>query len=308
MNHHTSSTTVVPAVRGGRSRRLPAYLVMAVLFLLGSQAYSQVAVRVEMSKSSFLLNEPVAATLFISNHAGRELVLRAEGNRPWLNFHLTSRGRVIPVGRRMNYSPTVIPAGQTVSRTVSISSSYALGSMGNYTCQATVNMPGATRNGFSSNRVHFTVANGRPVWVQRAGIPNAPGEIREYKLISFSGNRATELYAQVNSSNTGANIRTVSLGKVLSFRKPTATLDGSNNMHALYQVKPDLFTHTCISPKGKVLTSEQHKRGASGDPRLMTFGDGEVRVAGSIPFDAVADEVERRKIRGVSERPSGVYR
>lgn len=286
------------------------FVLFALIFCLmhSGQVDAQVAVRLQMNKPNYIVNEPVTATVSITNHAGRELVLRKSGSRSWLNFNVSSGGRMVPPSRMMNYSQVVIPAGQTVSRTVSISSSYSLGTMGNYTCTATVNMPGPTRNGFSSNRVHFTVTNGRATWVQRAGIPSAPGEIREYKLITFSGNRSMELYAQVNSANTGANIRTIPLGKILSFRRPTATLDGQNNMHALYQVKPNLFTHTCISPKGAMISREQHKRGASGDPRLMTFGDGVVRVAGSVPYDAQAEAIQKKKIRSITERPAGVYR
>ncbi len=295
---------------GLSSVRIARFLILFTLFavcLLAPSVRAQVAVRLQMSKQTYILNEAVTATISITNHAGRELVLRGEGSRPWLNFHLTSNGRVVPLARKMNYRSVTVPVGQTISRTVSISSSYAVSSVGNYTCMATVNMPGPTRNGFSSNRMHFTVATGRPVWVQRAGIPNAPGEIREYKLIAFTGNRALELYAQVDSANTGANIRTIPLGKVMNFRKPTATLDSANNMHALYQVKPNLFTHTSISPKGAVLSSTQYKRGASGDPRLMDFGDG-VRVAGGVLYDLAAEREQRQRVRGITERPAGVYR
>lgn len=284
------------------------FLIVTMGIVVSPRSAAQVAVRLKMNKANYIVNEPVTATVYITNHAGRELVLRGNGTASWLNFHVTSSGRVVPSSRRMNYRSVVIPVGQTVSRTVSISASYGLGRMGNYTCTATVHMPGTTRNGFSSNRDQFTITNGRSSWVQRAGVPGAPGEIREYKLITFSGNRALELYAQVNSANTGTHIRTISLGSIMSFRKPLATLDGKNNMHALYQVKPNLYTHTCISPKGEVLSTEQHKRGRGGDPRLMSFGDGMVRVAGSIPFDAEAEAEVRKKIRGASERPSGVYR
>jgi hypothetical protein len=306
MHHHTSRCAGAHIARH-KSRLLSGISVFLLSLLATSQAYSQVAVRLKMNKSSYILNEPVSATVYITNHAGRQLVLQGKGHTPWLNFNLSMQGRSTPVTRKINYSALVIPAGQTLTRTVSLSSSYSLGTMGNYTCSASVNMPGPTRNGFSSNRVHFTVTNGRPVWVQRAGIPNAPGEIREYRLLTFSGNRYMELYAQVLSANTGRNIRTLPLGKILSFRKPKGTLDGANNMHALYQVKPNLFTHVCISAKGEILTSEQFKRGSTGDPRFMTFGDGEVKVAGGIPFSAEIDAAERKKIHSVNDRPAGVY-
>ena len=307
MHHHTSRCAGAHIARH-KSRLVSGIFVFLLSLLAASQAYSQVAVRLKMNKSSYILNEPVSATVYITNHAGRQLNLQGKGHTPWLNFNLSKQGRSIPVTRKINYSGLVIPAGQTLTRTVSLSSSYSLGTMGNYVCTVSVNMPGPTRNGFSSNRVRFTVTNGRPAWVQRAGIPNAPGEIREYRLLTFTGNRYMELYAQVLSANTGRNIRTLPLGKILSFRKPKGTLDGANNMHALYQVKPNLFTHVCISAKGDILTSEQFKRGSTGDPRFMTFGDGEVKVAGGIPFSAEIEAAERKKIHSINDRPAGVYK
>jgi hypothetical protein len=282
----------------------------ALIFVLlaGTRAHAQIAVHMKMSKSSYMLNEPVSATIQITNHAGRQLVLSGNSTRPWLSFHLVSNGKVVPIARRMNYNSVMIPAGQTVSRKININTSYSLGRMGNYTCMATVNMPGPTRNGFTSNRALFTVTSGRTIWVQRAGIPKAPGEIREYKLISFSGNRAIELYAEVSSANTGLKIATIPLGNVLTIRKPTATLDSANNMHALYQVKPDVFTHVTVSPNGSVLSATHHKRGASGnDPRLYAL-NGAVVVAGAVAYNPQAEAEQAKKIRNISERPPFTYR
>lgn len=259
-----------------------------------------------MNKQNYILNEPVTATVYITNHAGRQLVLNGTKSRPWLNFHLSANGRAIPIARHVNYRPVLVPTGQTVARKINISSSYSLGRMANYTCTATVNMPGPTRNGFTSNRGHFTVTKGRTVWTQRAGIPQAPGEIREYKLLTFSGNRALELYAEVSSANSRLKIATIPLGKVLSMRKPTGTLDSQNNMHALYQIKPSLFAHATISPNGKLLSVTYHKRGPSGNPRLYPL-NGSVVVAGGIPFSPEAEAALRKKIRNISERPPFVY-
>ncbi|MCP5537504.1 MAG: hypothetical protein H7A51_14885 [Akkermansiaceae bacterium] len=310
---HTPSMPARPNLAGNNRMRRPTGLtglLLAFFVILSTlpQAGAQVAVRLQMNKSNYILNEPVTATVHITNHSGRQLVLRTENSRPWLNFHITSSGRVIPIARQVNYGNVVIPSGQTVARNVSLNVSYALGSMGNYTCQAVVNMPGLTRNGFTSNRAHFTVTNGRTVWVQRAGIPKAPGEIREYQLMTFTGNRAMELFAHVSSSNRGQNIATIPLGKILTFHRPTGTLDRDNNMHAIYQVKPDLFGHTCITPNGQVKFTSYHKRGASGDPRLVDLGDGVVRVAGGVPYSAEAEAEQERKIHNISERPPFIYK
>ena len=320
MTCYTKTPKLLARSQRGRECRSPGHiyhplrglitlvLVIAACAATIQETRAQVAVRLQMNKSSYLLNEPIGATIHITNHAGRQLILRNENSRPWLNFHITSLGRVVPIARNVDYGTVVIPSGQTVARSVSLNMSYALGRMGNYSCQAYVNMPGPTRNGFTSNRAQFNISKGRIIWSQRVGIPKAPGEIREYNLMKFSGNQSMELYANVSSANRGQHIATLSLGKILTFRKPTGTLDGANNMHALYQVKPNIFGHSCIAPNGQLKFTSFHKRGSTGDPRLMTFGNGEVRVAGSIPYDPVADAAQRKKIRNISERPPFTYR
>ena len=286
-----------------------AALICAIVITIASlpQAKAQVIVRLELAKSSYIINEPVKAIIYITNHAGRELTLSGENGRPWLDFNISSRGRAVYPARRINYGAAIIPAGQTVARSVSLSTSYALTNMGNYTCQAYIQMPGSARNGFASNRVHFNVTKGRVEWNQRVGVPEAPEEIREYELLTFTGNRAMEPFAHVTSTNRGQEIATIPLGKIISFRKPTGTLDAANNMHALYQVKPDLFGHSCITPSGVLKFTTFHKRGASGNPRLMTFADGSVKIAGGVLFDPVAEEEARKKVRNVSERPPFIY-
>lgn len=292
-----------------QSMKHAAALICAIVITIAAlpQAKAQVIVRLELSKSSYIINEPVKATIYITNHAGRELTLSNENGRPWLDFNISSRGRPVYPARRINYGAAIIPAGQTVARSVSLNVSYALEKMGSYTCQAYIKMPGSSTDGFASNRAHFTVTKGRVEWSQRVGVPDAPDEIREYELLTFTGNRAMELFAHVTSTNRGQEIATIPLGKIISFRKPTGTLDAANNLHALYQVKPDMFGHSCITPSGVLKFTTFHKRGSSGDPRLMIFADGEVRIAGGVLFDPVAEEEARKKVRNASERPPFIY-
>jgi len=296
MNHYTPAS------------RKWLLLIPLLGILAYSQAMAQVALNLQMNKKNYLIGEPVTATVSITNHSGRQLVLSGDQVSSWLNFQLSIGGRNVPPARRINYKPAVIPAGQTIARSVNISTTYALGRIGNYTASSSVKMPGTNISGFTSNRVHFTVAGGRTVWAQRAGLPQAPNEIREYKLITFNNNLGLDLYAEVKSQNTGRRIATIPLGKVLNFRNPTATLDRQNNMHCLYQVKPDLFAHAVVTPKGQIISSSYHKPGALGKPRLTTFTSGEVKVAGSVPYDPKAEAAERRKIRNISERPNIVYK
>ena len=284
------------------------FLIPLLGLLAYSQATAQVSVHLQMNKKSYVVGEPITATLNITNRSGRRLVLSNNQVSSWLNFEISNSGRSIPPARKVNYKSAVIPAGQSIARSVNVSTAYAIGRFGNYTCSASVRLPGSTINGTSSNRVHFTVGKGRAVWRERAGLHKSPKQIREYGLVTFNGNGGLELYAEVKSKNTGLSIATVPLGKVINFRNPTASIDRQSNMHALYQVKPDLFTHVKISPNGRILSSSHHKRGRLGAPRLTTFTSGEVVVAGSVPFDPKKAAADRRKIHPISERPPILFK
>lgn len=287
-----------------------AAAISCVVFTIATtthQASAQLVVRLELSKSSYIVNEPIKATVYLTNNAGREVTLSEKHGRPWLDFIITARGRGVTPSKPTKYGAIILAAGETVARSVTLNSSYALESMGNYMCQVYIQMPEAGRNGFVSNRVSFNVMKGRVMWNQRVGVPRAPNEIREYELLSFTGNRSMELFAHVTSVNRKQEIATIPLGKIISFRKPTGMLDGANNMHALYQIRPDMFGHSCVTPSGILQFTKFHKRGASGDPRLTRFANGEVLVAGSVLFDPVAEEAQRNKVRNASERPPFIY-
>ena len=75
----------------------------------------------------------------------------------------------------------------------------------------------------------------------------------------------------------------------------------------LYLATPEFYVHARIDVNGKFLGRDLHKRGAGGDPRLMSFADGSVQVAGSIRYDAQAEAAARAKIRKISERPPYTY-
>ena len=62
-----------------------------------------------------------------------------------------------------------------------------------------------------------------------------------------------------------------------------------------------------IDTDGKVAERQIHQRGSQGDPQLLTFADGTVRVANSIPFDPKAAAEAKAKIRKASDRPPVGY-
>ena len=88
-----------------------------------------------MKRRLFMINEPVLATVAITNQAGRDIMLAdtAEGGQ-WFSFQITSsEGRLVPP-RNANYElePLQLRAGETVKRTVNLNELYSLGDFGSY--------------------------------------------------------------------------------------------------------------------------------------------------------------------------------
>jgi hypothetical protein len=85
------------------------------------------------------------------------------------------------------------------------------------------------------------------------------------------------------------------------------TVDRQQRMHVMFLATPTMWVHCQIDTDGKLVERQIHQRGSQGDPQLITFADGTVRVANSIPYDPKAAAAARAAIRKTSERPAVTY-
>ncbi len=282
-----------------------------MLFLtlaLGQVAHAQLTTTLQINKTQYLAGEPVIATVNITNHAGQEITFYGEGRIQWLTFILKdSRGEDVTPKGRAAFGKMTIRAGESMARQVDLSQIFLLGEPGNYSAVAAVRMPGDNGGGSSTNRVLFNQSPGAPYWKQKVGIAGKPGQTREFRIINFSGDKAAQIYAQVTDGQTGLNVRTVALGDVLMLRKPLVTVDRQQRMHVMYLATPTMWVHYQIDTDGKIVSRDIHQRGPTGDPQLLTFADGTVRVSNSIPYDPKAAAEAKSKIRKASDRPPITY-
>jgi hypothetical protein len=97
------------------------------------------------------------------------------------------------------------------------------------------------------------------------------------------------------------------LGEVLMLRKPLVTVDRQQRLHVMYLATPTMWVHCEVDTDGKLASRQLHQRGPEGDPQLLTFPDGTVRVANSIPYNEKAAAEAKAKIRKASDRPPVTY-
>jgi len=284
---------------------------LRILFLtlaLAGVARAQLSTTLRLSKKQYLAGEPVIAVVTVTNHAGQDLTFAGDGRNQWLDFVMKdSRGDgLMPRGRAL-FGKMTIRAGESLSREVDLTQHFQLGDPGNFSVAAVIHMPGNTGEGSSTNRVLFNQSPGAPYWSQKVGIPGKSGQTREFRILNFSGDEKAQIYAQIMDDRTGQNVRTFLLGDVLMLRKPLVTVDRGQRLHVMFLATPTMWVHCQIDTDGKLVARELHQRGAQGDPQLMTFGDGSVRVSNSIPFDQKAADDAKAKIRKASDRPQITY-
>jgi len=285
-----------------------ALRISLLLTIMASAVSAQVSASLRLNKSQYVAGEPVVAILTVTNHAGRELVFHGDRRRGWLDFNVRNRnGQAVSGRSEQDFGAMRIAAGQTLQREVDLTNHFMLHEQGNFSVGAAIRSVGDATINTTTNRVIFTLNPGRVYWSQQVGVPNRRNQTREYRVLQFSGNQRAQLYAQIVDHQTGMPMRTFNMGDALSLRKPSVTVDKNQRMHVLFLATPSMWVHYIIDLEGNVVNRDIHKRGAQGDPRLLTFADGSVQVSNSIPYDPQAAAAARAKIRKISDRPAFVY-
>jgi hypothetical protein len=282
------------------------FLILAAIFFCPlAEMRAQLATSLSMNKKTYVAGEPVIAEIIITNHSGRELTLASTRALPWLSFVVTNiRGNPVPTRKLNAFGAMKIKAGESLAKRVDLTEFFMLESQGNFAVSAVVRDPNGGVEGSSTNRMLFNLNPGRTYWSQKVGVgQGSANQTRELKLLTFSDGQKTQLYAQVIDGYTGSPMQTFPLGDALMLRRPMVTLDGKQRMHVMYLATPSMWVHCQVSSDGKLVARDIHQRAEQGDPVLMAYGDGSVRVVNSILYDPKAAEEERSRIRKATDRP-----
>ena len=267
---------------------------------------AQISTSLSMNKKNYVAGEPVIAEVIITNHSGRDLTLASSRQLPWLSLVVSkSNGNPVPTRKLNTFGALKIKAGQSMAKRVDLTEYFILYSQGNYVASAVIRDPNGATQGSRTNRMIFNLNPGRTYWSQKVGVTNDLGSTtRELKLLTFSNGQKNQLYAQVIDGDTGVPRRTFLLGDALMLRKPKVTVDGKQRMHVMFLATPAMWVHCQVSADGNLVARDIHQRASQGDPVMMAYGDGSVKVVNSIPYDPKAAAVERAKIRKASDRPN----
>lgn len=289
------------------NRVLPAFLLLALL-VISERASGQIAIELKLKRTTYILNEPLVATVTISNNSGRDLFLE-DGQTQWFGFVITRDGTENLVSPRdLNYKldPLDIPAGELRRRVVDLQSLFEMDSYGVYTIKATIYSKELKRE-FVSKADLITISEGRTLWSATVGIPtglpNAGDEVK-YSILTFTDVDRRYLYLRVVDEATGGVRCTHNIGRSLDRAEPMPMLDSANNLYILHLVGSKTYQLTHVGLTGEVYSVDTYAATA-GVPRLKRRSDGDVVVIGAKRIEApiASDGMPAPKL---SDRPAGL--
>jgi hypothetical protein len=284
------------------------WLTLLGFFVCLGPARGQIAASLQVTRKMHVAGEPVLAVVTITNHAGRTLIFQSDGRFQWLNFMVRdASGNMVNPRLNKMFGPMKIDAGQTLAREVDLTQYFQLTEPGNFAVVASIREPGESETMSHTNKVFFNQNNGRTYWSQKIGLGGGSSATREYRLIHFTDESKSYLYAQIRDAPSGRALRTFRLGEVLMLRRPQVTVDRSQRMNVMYLGTATMWVHCVVDKDGNLLGSQIHQRGPVGDPRLVAAGNGTVQVVNSIPYDRKAAEEAKKKIRKATDRPDITY-
>ena len=265
-----------PARSFVRSRRAAVWLCLwlVCLTLVGAQrAAAQLQIELTLPRRTFMLYEPLVATITLTNQAGRDVTLEDMGGKQWFNVEITTLdGQVIqPYDPNYKLNPLTIPAGQTLKRKIDLNPLFPVREIGTHRMRANVYLADSDRF-FASSYVTFDIAEGQLMWRQDVGVPGST-DVREMSLLTFQRPDRLMLYARVRDGAGGTNMySTQPLGRVLSSGVvPQVMLDRQNTLHILQEALPSAYLYTQVSVDGERLNQQAYNKVGTNRPSWKSW-------------------------------------
>ena len=285
---------------------LPLLLTLAAI----APAYAQISVDLQIKRRTYLLYEPMLATVAITNLSGRDLMLRDEGAQ-WFGFQISaSFAETLVAPRNPDYTnePLELKAGETVKRVVNLNTLFNLSELGLYRIKAAIFSPELGKY-YTSKQANVTISEGRLVRQQTVGVPDGVkngGAMHTVSLLAYQGTERRYLYARVENRETGTVFCTYQLGHMIDGTNPDLQFDRNNNAYILHLVGPKTYRLTTIGVSGEFLGQSIYTTPKS-RPYMRRLADGTLQIVGGHRQAALntADAAAVAPVK-LSDRPAGL--
>ncbi len=297
-----------------RSRRVAGWLCLWLVCAAAvsgvHRAAAQLQIEISLPRRTFMLYEPLVATITLTNQAGRDVTLEDVGGKQWFNVEVTTfDGQVIqPYDPNYQLHPLTVPAGQTLKRKIDLNPLFPVRELGTHRLRANVYLADADRF-FASSYATFDIAEGQLMWRQDVGVPGST-DVREISLLTFQRPDRLMLYARVRDGESGTNMySTQALGRILSSSVlPQVLLDRQNTLHVLQEALPSAFLYTQVNVDGERVNQQAYNKVGTNRPKLEKSVDGNVGIRGGQLQLAQAPGAATAPVREpkLSDRPASL--
>lgn len=294
-----------------------------------TSSHAQLDVKINTPQGEFVAYESIPVGVAVTNRSGRDIVLAAPEGQDWLEFRVFRGNLAVQrVAAPGTFESTILKAGQTITKTLDLSTFYSMSAYGFYTYQANVYFSPA-RTWISSNRESARVVGARDLWTETFGtqrdrpadeeqlsqfeLLNDPGgsrvmTLRTHKMMKYLGNDKSYLYYQLEDPNTQTVHTCYRLGELIDLRPPRFGIDSENHAHALFMIRPQLYAKIEIDTKGNVIESlsKFYREHNNSIPTLQAAPNGGIVVTGGREYDPEKTREIRRSMRRLSDLPQGL--
>jgi hypothetical protein len=282
------------------------FLLLALCAFI-TPVYGQIAVNLSIKRRIHVLNEPVLATVAVTNNSGRELMLADSDLGQWFSFTIVNaEGRAIPP-RDPDYSlaPLSLQPGETMKRTVNLNELYSISDYGLHKIRANIFHAGLNKY-FSSNPDHLDLTEGRRIWKQTVGVPDGgDSDTRIFTLMTLDHDDGKQLYVRITGDDDVV-YGCYALGKLLDGSRPETQFDLGNNLWVLQLVGQRTYFLTRIGVNGDFQAQSTYVTPKS-KPYLRKLADGTLQLVGAVRQERVAAQ-NAAPVPKLSDRPAGLPR
>lgn len=254
---------------------LACFCVFAAFLSTRPLAWSQLDLRLETPKSSYLQYAPIPVTVNLKNLGGQELILEGSEGKPWLEMIVQSIDGILLKPDRTLVPPAItLKPGESRALPLDLAPHFLVREPGGYRVRANVQLPSGQT--LLTEPLSFLIGRGEIIW----SLPRGQGkERRIFSLLKFYEDPNLGLYLRVEVPEQNRVFPSRRLGSFLPLGQPTAEFDSENHLHLLYATAPGQHRITVVNQDGNVLR-EENRQETLGKPRLRKSPDGMVDVEG----------------------------
>ena len=287
-----------------------AWLTAAAFFLLSAASVrAQIEIDLTLARHSYILYEPILATVTVTNNTGQDITLADMAGKQWFNLDVTRLdGSIVqPYSPDYQLRPLTVPNGESLRRQIDLTPLFPIREMGTHRIRANIYFADADKF-FYSNYATFDLTDGKLLWRQSVGSPTDIGSTRQVSLLTHTLLDKMLLYVRVRDENGGTVYTTQSLGRVItSGREPEEVFDRGNVLHVLHESFPGAYLYTEINMDGERLTQRAYMRVGQSRPTLVKSATGSVEVrGGQLQAPPVAGPSGPVRAPKLSDRPVGL--